>query len=266
MTHSDLASVSPTKPVAPYVGGKLKLAKTIIQRINEIEHDGYAEPFVGMGGIFLRRDQQPKTEAINDYSGDVANLFRILQRHYPQFMDCLKFQLTSRREFERLVKIDPTTLTDLERAARFLYLQRTTFGGKVSGRAFGVENERQARFNLTNLATMLEEVHERLSGVVIENLTWQDFMKRYDRKGMLFYLDPPYFGNENDFGKGLFSRDQFAEMAEILGSLKGQFILSLNDKPEVRETFKAFKIEPVTLTYSAGKSNSTQAKEVIISP
>jgi len=43
------------KPVAPYVGGKVLLAKTIIERIKAIPHTCYAEPFVGMGGVFLRR-------------------------------------------------------------------------------------------------------------------------------------------------------------------------------------------------------------------
>jgi hypothetical protein len=63
----------------------------------------------------------------------------------------LKFQLTTRVEFNRLASTNPDTLTDLERAARFLYLQRTAFGGKVSGRNFGVSIDRPARFNLTTL-------------------------------------------------------------------------------------------------------------------
>ncbi len=99
-----------------------------------------------------------------------------------------------RREFERLKACDPSTLTDLERAARFLYLQKLAFGGKVSSQNFGVTYERGARFNLTKLAPLLEDVHERLSGVTIENLDWLDFIERYDRPGVLFYLDPPYWG------------------------------------------------------------------------
>lgn len=90
-----------------------------------------------MGGIFLRRQSRPSSEMINDRARDVANLFRILQRHYPQFLEILRFQLTVRAEFERLVATDPDTLTDLERAARFLYLQRTPsaerFLGAISG-------------------------------------------------------------------------------------------------------------------------------------
>ena len=86
----------------------------------EIPHDTYAEAFVGMGGVFLRRSARPRAEVINDRGRDVANLFRILQRHYPQFLETLRFQLTTRAEFERLVATRADTLTDLERAARFL--------------------------------------------------------------------------------------------------------------------------------------------------
>ena len=68
---------------------------------------------------------------INDLGRDIANMFCILQRHYPQFIEVLRFQLTTRAEFNRLVDVDPDTLTDLERAARFLYLQRTAFGGNA---------------------------------------------------------------------------------------------------------------------------------------
>lgn len=261
----NLSPVEPVSPAAPYLGGKRLLSKTIIRRINETPHDGYAEAFVGMGGVFLRRNMQPRFEAINDISGDVANLFRILQRHYPQFMETLRFQVTSRREYERLVKTDPTTLTDLERAARFLYLQRLAFGGKVSGRNFGVDKSAGARFNLLKLAPLLEDIHERLAGVVIEQLGWRSFIERYDRPGMLFYLDPPYWGGENDYGPGVFSRADYAEMAEVLGRIKGRFILSLNAVQSVFETFSVFRIEEVDCTYSVAAGRSKAVKEVIIS-
>ena len=90
-TALDYRYVEPCEPAAPYVGGKRLLAKRIIAEIDAIEHGCYAEPFAGMGGIFLRRTKVPKSELINDFSGDIANFYRILQCHYPQFMDVLKF-------------------------------------------------------------------------------------------------------------------------------------------------------------------------------
>lgn len=256
-------NVEPARPAAGYIGGKKQLAKAIIARIDRIPHQTYAEPFVGMGGVFFRRRRAPRGEVINDLNGDVATFFRILQRHYVPFLETLRWQMTGRREFERLARTDPTTLTDLERAARFLYLQRTAFGGKVAGRNFGVDPLR-GRFNLTALQPMLEELHERLAGVVVECLPWAEFVRRYDRPGTLFFLDPPYWGSERDYGAGLFSRDDYARMAEVLSRLQGRFILSINDVPAIRRTFAGFRLSPVRLTYTVSRSARRPARELII--
>lgn len=252
--ESNLRPVEPVKPVAPYLGGKLRLAAQIIKRLRTIPHTAYVEPFVGMGGVFLRRPFSVECEVVNDLNRDVATLFRVLQWHYVPLMDILRWQLTTRADFERLVAANPDSLTDLHRASRFLYLQRTAFGGKVSGRNFGV-SLRRARFDVQQLGGMLEDVHARLSRVVIECLPWQDVLRRYDSERTLFYLDPPYWGNERDYNAA-FSRDQFAEMAERLATIKGRFVLSLNDRPEVREVFSAFRIEAVKVSYSVSAKGS----------
>ena len=251
--------VTPTAPVAPWLGGKRNLSKRICTIIDATPCVTYAEPFVGMGGIFLRRTSRPRAEVINDRGRDIANLFRILQRHYPQFLDTLRFQLTTRAEFQRLVQVDPDTLTDLERAARFLYLQRTAFGGKVSGRNFGVDKTRSARFNLSTLEPMLEDLHSRLGGVVIECLDWSDFIPRYDAEGTLFYVDPPYWGCEDDYGKTMFERADFQRMAQILAGIRGRFILSLNDLPEVRQTFAGFDLTEVRTSYTISGARNDPA-------
>lgn len=73
-----LEPVQPVSPAAPYLGGKRMLAPLITRRIAEVPHTTYVEPFVGMGGIFFRRDRRPEAEVINDRNGEVVNLFRIL--------------------------------------------------------------------------------------------------------------------------------------------------------------------------------------------
>ncbi|WP_413813603.1 DNA adenine methylase [Mesorhizobium sp. Root157] len=264
MKMNELSPVQPISPAAGYIGGKRKLAATLCERIAAMPHRTYCEAFVGMGGVFFRRQSKPSAEVINDRSGDVANFFRILQRHYPQFMDTLRFQISGRREFERLKASDPATLTDLERAGRFLYLQKLAFGGKVAGRNFGVDPRSAAGFNLTRLAPLLDDIHDRLAGVTIENLDWLAFIDRYDRPETLFYLDPPYWGSEGDYGKELFGRDQFAAMADRLGRLKGSFILSINNVEPIRKLFGRFAMEEVELTYTIS-GPPTAAKELIIS-
>ena len=260
-----LLNIQPISPVAPYLGGKRNLAKRLIHKISEQDHKAYIECFMGMGGVFFKRDMKPKAEIINDLNGEVANFFRILQRHYVAFMDMLKFQITTRSTFERLKDTDPTSLTDLERAARFLYLQRLSFGGKIAGQALGVDPLRSARFDVTKLAPLLEAVFERLSGVVVECLPYEKLIERYDRPVSLFYLDPPYWGCENDYGKDLFSRDKFEDMANLLANIKGHFILSINDVPQIRHWCRHFNIEEVQTTYTVSKSGAQKVSELIIS-
>jgi len=260
-----LIPCAPVRPVAAYIGGKRNLARLVIERLRVIPHATYVEPFVGMGGVFLRRPFKAKSEVINDISQDVATLFRILQHHYVAFMDMLRWQITSRTEFERLIAANPDSLTDLHRAARFLYVQRTAFGGKVSGRNFGVSPGNAGRFDVTKLGTILEDVHTRLAGVVIERLPWPDLIARYDRPETLFYLDPPYLGSGDDYGPGVFVRADFERLATILEGIKGRFVMSLNDHSEVRRIFQGFDIEAVQTTYSIGGSHQTGVREVLIS-
>ena len=255
--------VEPVKPAAGYIGGKKQLAQTIIRCIEQIPHETYAEPFVGMGGVFLRRRRAQKGEVINDRSGDVATFFRILQRHYVPFMDMLRWQLTSRADFERLKATSPAVLTDMERAARFLYLQRTAFGGKVAGRNFGVDAA-GGRFNVAKLEGVLDALHDRIAGVTIECLPWAEFIRRYDRPGTLFYLDPPYYGGETDYGEGLFERAEYGRMAEVLRGIKGRFILSINDVAPIRKAFEGFSMRKVQLTYTLSGSKPQRARELII--
>jgi DNA adenine methylase len=255
-------TVKPVVPAAAYIGGKRNLARRLVTLIDEKLCTAYAEPFVGMGGIFLRRTRQPKCEVINDISEDVSTFFRILQRHYVAFMDMLRFQLTTRAGFERLMRTDPSTLTDLERAARFLYLQRAAFGGKVNGRNFGCRMDAPASFNVTKLGPMLEDLHERLARVVIERLPYGDFITRYDRPATLFYLDPPYWGCEDDYGVGVFGPNDFEALAELLAGIRGAFILSINDTPEIREIFGRFELEAVQTTYAICTKTAGAGKRV----
>lgn len=261
----DLKPVKPSRPPAPYQGGKRILSKRLVPMINATPHVTYAEVFLGGGGVFLRRDHKPKAEVINDWSEDISTLFRILQHHYVALMDIFRWQLTTRADFDRLLAQEASSLTDLHRAARFLYLQRLSFGGKVAGRSFGTSPGNPARFDVGKLGTVLEAIHERLESVTIERLPWADFIRRYDRPGTLFYLDPPYYGCEKDYGIGMFPRSDFERMAELLRQIQGRFILSLNDHPEVRRIFDGFAFQEEAVPYTiAGNAKAKMARELII--
>lgn len=264
MFSTSVTAVVPVRPIAPWIGGKRNLARRLCALIEATPHTLYAEPFVGMGGVFFRRRSRPKCEIINDYSGEVANLFRCMRAHPAALTELTAWSLSCREEFERQLRTDPATLTDLQRAARFIYLQKLAFGGKVRGQNFGVRTDGPARYRASQVGDDLLAAAARLEAVTIENLDWADFLARYDRPGALFYLDPPYFGCERDYGDNLFGRDEFAGMAEQLAGLKGRFILSLNDRSEVREIFSRFDIEAVGTHYGLAGRGAQEAREVII--
>lgn len=261
-----MRAVAPVRPAAPYIGGKRQLSKRLCEIIAATPHSIYAEAFVGMGGVFFRRAEAPPTEVINDRSQDVAVFFRILQRHYQAFMDMLKWQLTSRAEFERIAAQNADSLTDLERAARFLYLQRLSFGGKVRSRVFGISTTGGARFDTAKLGIVLEGIHERLTGVTIECLDWREFLRRWDRPGTLFYLDPPYWGTESYYQPGLFSKGDHEALAQALRGLRGRFILTMTDCPEARACYSGFRIETAELSYTAagGGRGEKKVSEMIV--
>ncbi|MCP3729237.1 DNA adenine methylase [Sphingomonas sp. MG17] len=259
-----MSSSAAVQTPAGYIGGKRFLARRLVELIEATPHRTYAEPFVGMGGVFLKRRSPAKAEAINDISRDVVNLFRVVRRHRAAIEHELRWMFTSREEFERLQRVDPTTLTDIERAARFLYLQRLAFGGKVVGQNFGVARERPASFNPAQLVDRLANLHDRLARVSIERLPYADFIRRYDSAETLFYLDPPYWGCEGDYGAGVFDSDDFARLAELLGRVSGRFILSINDAPEIRAAFAQFEISAAETTYAIAASGSKKVTELII--
>lgn len=253
------------RPPAPYMGGKRNLATRLCALIDATPHKAYIEPFVGMGGVFLRRSRRPNVEIINDLSGDVANLFRVVRRHYEPFVQELRWLIASRAEFDRQKAIDPNTLTDIERAVRFLYLQRLAFGGKIVGRHFGVDRRSPSRFNLSKLRAELKLLSRRLEPVQIEQLGYADVIRRYDHADALFYLDPPY---DETTGYGTsFGRDDYVAMAAQLATIAGSFIMSINDTPFIRETFAAYEIQEVETTWTIGtKATGAGAKvtELII--
>jgi DNA adenine methylase len=258
--------VRPLRGIAPYVGGKRHLAASLVEIIDRTPHVTYVEPFVGMGGVFFRRHNRPKVEVVNDLSMDVATLFRVLQRQYLPFVEMLRWQITTRSEFERLVATNPDTLTDLERAARFFYLQKTAFGAKVVGRNFGVSPGERGAFDVTRIIPELEAYHERLAGVVVEHLPYAECVARYDRPGTLFFLDPPYLGSEHYYGRGLFGRADFEVLKDLLRGLKGRFLMTVNDCPETRRIFAQFPLRSRSLSYSVhGQGRPKRVRELIIS-
>ena len=248
------------KPLVPWIGGKRRLAKHILPLFPE--HTCYVEPFAGAAALFFLKEPA-KVEVLNDVNSDLVNLYRVVQHHLDEFVRQFRWALTSREIFGWLNETPPATLTDIQRAARFFYLQKHAFGGKVEGRTFGTATSSPGRMNLLRMEEDLSAVHLRLHQVTIERLDWSACVERYDRSHTLFYLDPPYWGTAGyDVPFGL---EQYDRMAELLKSMKGKAVVSVNDHPEMRRAFAGLKHRPLSIIYSVGSAeHRAPSRELVI--
>lgn len=213
--------------------------------------------FVFGAGVLFKKDPAP-VEILNDLDKELITMYRVVKHHPEEFHKQFKYVLYSRDEFGRLLKVNPETLTDVQRAVRYYYLQRSAFGGKVVGQTFGTAATRPPRMNLFDLEQTLTNAWQRLVSVTIERLDFRALLPRYDRTETFFFLDPPYWkipGYHHDFVE-----QDFRDLAAALAVLKGRFLMTINDTPEIREIFGGFKIEEVSIKYSMSKEAVSRGK------
>lgn len=234
-------------PIVPWVGGKRRLAKRILPVFPA--HECYVEPFAGGAALFFLKEPSD-VEVLNDINGELINLYRVVKHHLEEFVRQFKWALISRQLYGWLKKTPEETLTDIQRAARFYYIQKMSFGGKVANQTFGTATTAAPRLNLLRIEEELSAAHLRLSRTYIEHLAWDECIRRYDRPHTLFYLDPPYWGTE---GYGVeFGLEQYALMADLAKSIKGRMIVSVNDIPEMRLAFSGLQMERLEINYTVG--------------
>lgn len=221
----------------PWSGGKAKLAKHIQPYIPE--HLCWCEPFAGGLGMFFNKPES-KAEVINDTHYDLINLFRVAKHHPQALQEELKLTHYSRVEFLRLKATNIETLTDIQRAAWFYLGLDMSFGSQGVKAGFGYGTKTPAKSRWTVLSD-IDRLSDRLSRVTIECLDYADCMQRYDRDTTCFFIDPPYIGGaqkQYDSWEG----DQMREMAAIVPTLKGKWIITVNDSPLCREIFEGHQI------------------------
>lgn len=243
------------KPITPWPGGKSRLAPALFSLFCD-EHRTYVEPFAGAAAMLFLRSEPAKHEVLNDINRDLVNLYRVVRHHLDELVRQFRWQLVSRDEFERLLRSAPDTLTDIQRAARFFYLQKTSFGAKVEGRSFGVDLRSPPRLNLLRLEEDLSEAHLRLARVTIENLSWQECVARYDSPATFFFMDPPYWQTE---GYGVaFGLEEYVRLADTMRTMQGRALLTVNDHPQMREVFAGFRTKRLTTTYTVGSTAASK--------
>lgn len=212
--------------------------------------------------MFFKKEPS-KVEIINDINSDLINLYRVVKNHLEEFAKWFRWMLIGREEYRRLKDENPDSLTDIQRAARFYYLLRCGYGGKLSFN-YVTSTTRRPPINLMRLEEELSAAHLRLNRVYIERMGYDVCIERFDRPETFFYVDPPYWNCENDYGKDIFSKADFVKLRDLLHNVKGKFIMSINDALEIRELYAEFNIKEVETKYSVGKGNSKQVTELLV--
>lgn len=241
----------------PWIGGKKLLRHEILKRFPKEKPAKYIEVFGGAGWVlFAKEPISGQQEIFNDYNSNLINLYRCVKYHPEEVQKECNLLLNSREQFHDFKsQLNANGLTDIQRASRYLYLIKISFG--ADKKSFGCSDK-----NIYYAVDMLKDVSKRLNKVTIENQPYQTLIKHYDKENVLFYIDPPYYKTEKYYGD-LFSVEDHEKLRDIIKNLKGKFILSYNNCDYIKELYNEFYIEEVTRNHNL-KSNNERYKEVII--
>ncbi len=238
-----------------WIGGKRALRKTILEQFPQ-DITRYIEVFGGAGWVLFGKDPGRHLEVFNDADGSLINVYRCIKYH-PEALAAELQGLPQSREifFDCQEQTDRRGYTDIQRAARTLYLIKMSFGS--DRRTFAT-----AQRIASNISSPFSDIQERLRKVVIEHLDFEQLIHTYDRPGAFFYCDPPYMGTERYY-QHPFSHEDHARLARVIRGIKGRFLLSYNDCAEVRDLYQGYVIEPVTRTNTLSTSREDYAEVLI---
>lgn len=267
---SDTVPHKPLNSPFKWVGGKSRLRKYVIDLLPE--HTCYVELFSGAAWVLFGKPLSD-VEVINDLDQNLVTFFRVLRDKPEELIASFEWELVSRAEFERLATLDTLQLTDVQKAHRFYYLIMAGWGGELNYPRFQTSVKDGGHGNrligaLKTLRQRLLPVHERLRTVIVENLEWQSCFERYDRPGVVMYVDPPYPGNKCNYAHNMRGWEEHYLLAERLKKAECRWILSSYDIPEMYALFPDHFILGVQSAsgMSAEKNGSVRTlnKEVLI--
>ena len=248
-----------------WAGGKSRLRRQIIDILPE--HTCYLEPFCGAAWVLFGKPPS-QVEIINDIDGELINFFQVIKHQPEELIQSFDLELVSRQEFESLAGLNPDELNQIERAHRFYYLIMAGWGGESHYPRFQTSITDGGHGNrlvgaLKTLRNRIDPVHQRLRTVIIENLDWRECIARYDRDGVVMYIDPPYPGNGVNYAHNMRNWSDHRELAEVLFKSASKWILSSYNNEEVRGLFGEYNIIPVQSSSGMRKAKNNTERVVI---
>lgn len=171
-----------------WIGGKKNLRKKIAALIPQ-DIESYIEPFGGGAWVMFYKERWANLEVYNDLDNRLVNLFNCVKFHPDELLKELRYTFASRQQFINAMAVEG--ITDIQKAARFMYLITRSFGGK--GCSFGTSLKGTTAMKSTsNILDRIPAIAKRLDKVVIENQTFKTLIPMYDYDEAFFFIDPPY--------------------------------------------------------------------------
>lgn len=245
------------RPPISRMGGKSKLRKTIIEMIPK--HTCYVEPFFGAGWVYFGKEPS-YTEVINDIDGELVNLFKMIKYHSDEVERLLKYEISARDIFKEYKETSLDSMTEIQRAVRYIYVISQSFGSKGTVYGYGTNTKPSPKIFDYDLNIL----KKRLRGTYVENLSFEKIFEKYDREYSFFFCDPPYY--ETDGYANVFKEEEQLKLLNMVKNIRGKFLITLNDHPKVREWYKQFNFKEVEVSYSVSKNAAGRKKykELII--
>ena len=229
------------KPLVCRQGGKYRMYKTVIDSFPADYTDSiYVEPFVGGGSIFFNK-KPSATEVINDLDTVLIALYRWVKENPSEIGQRINGLYTV-DDFKRIKRETPDDL--LDKAVQHYLLVKMSYNGF------------KTVFNGRNPSKDFILYSERMKSATIHNTDYLQMIKEYDSPNTFFYLDPPYEESSKTLDE---YRDiNCQQLADVLSSIQGRFLLSINDSETIRALFKGFTIREVQTRYSIKKRHVTE--------
>ena len=242
-------------PVLKWVGGKRQLLDTLTPLLPN-RFTTYCEPFVGGGAMLF--NMQPNTAYVNDINSELIRVYNVIQKDVENLISTLsEFKnesdfFYSVRDWDR-DRAKYTELSDVQKAARILYLNKTCFNGLYRVNNAGEFNSPFGNYKNPNIvnAPVLRAVSSYLNSATIY-LTSKDYAEVLKSLpiGAFVYLDPPYdpiydTSSFTVYSKGGFSREDQIRLRECCDDLTARgikFMLSNSSTEFIREQYSAYNI------------------------
>lgn len=234
-------------PFLKWAGGKTQLLYSLSSHVPS-NFGKYIEPFLGGGAFFFYL--QPNRAILADSNEELINCFQAVQRNVKQVIKKLLLYKNTKEFYYTVRGLEPNSLSKTERAARFIYLNRTCFNGLYRVNKKGQFNVPYGKYKNPTICdeNKLLKAHLALQGAQIICQDYKKVIKKYAKPGDFIYFDPPYYpvSKYSDFKrytKDFFYEDDHIDLANLFRHLfeKGCFVLLTNSNCEfVKELYKDF--------------------------